>query len=60
MITVNKTDTSDELSFKGLSTDTKPTNKIKGYKVGNSSTYYEINTGKIFMFNGASSVWIEQ
>lgn len=48
------------IEMRGLSTDTKPINKIKGYKVGNSSTYYEINTGKLYMFNGTSSVWIEQ
>lgn len=38
----------------GLSTDTKPTN------VGNASTFYEMDTKKLFMFDAENDVWLEQ
>lgn len=38
----------------GLSTDTKPTN------VGNASTFYEMDTKKLFMFDAQNRVWLEQ
>ena len=41
--------------FKGLSTDTKPNSDIP-----NGSTFYEMNTGKIFMFDEENKLWIEQ
>lgn len=37
-----------------LSTDAKPTTGI-----ANGSICIEMNTGKIFMFNEASSAWVE-
>lgn len=65
MITVYKTTTSPTdgaaiFELRGLSTDTKPTDEYIGFTVGNGSTYYEINTGKLFMFNAEASTWIEQ
>ena len=47
------------IEMRGLSTDEKPTEAIAGYSVGNGSTFSEIDTGKIFMFNGAESSWVE-
>ena len=38
----------------GLSTDEKPTN------VGNASTFYEMDTKKLFMFDAENDVWLEQ
>lgn len=38
----------------GLSTDTKPTN------VGNGSTFKEMDTGDIYMFDEENSLWLEQ
>lgn len=38
-----------------LSTDTKPTRKIK-----NGSTLYEIDTGKGYVFDADSGTWIEK
>lgn len=38
----------------GLSTDTKPTTGI-----ANGSTFLEMNTGKIFMFNEDGNAWVE-
>lgn len=40
--------------IRGLSTDSKPTTDIP-----NGSTFIEINTGKVYMFNGAASTWVE-
>lgn len=41
--------------YRGLSTDTKP---IKD--VPNGSTYYEMDTKKVFMFDLDNARWIEQ
>lgn len=38
----------------GLSTDTKPTD------VGNASTFYEMDTQNLFMFDAQNSEWLEQ
>lgn len=38
----------------GLSTDTKPTD------VGNASTFYEMDTKKLYMFDAQNNVWLEQ
>lgn len=54
MITYTTAVGSDVWDIRGLSTDEKPANAPNG------STYYEINTGKVFMFDGSQKVWIEQ
>lgn len=41
--------------FYGLSTDTKPTDE----SVVNGSTFLEMDTGKYYMYDGASSIWLE-
>lgn len=38
----------------GLSTDTKPTN------VANASTFYEMDTATLFMFDEQNGVWLAQ
>lgn len=38
----------------GLSTDEKPTD------VCNASTFYEMDTKKLFMFDAQNGVWLEQ
>lgn len=40
--------------FRGLSTDTKP---IGNY---NGSVFFEIDTGKVFMYNQATNTWVEE
>lgn len=40
--------------FIGLSTDEKPTN------VSNASTFYEMDTKKLFLFDAQNKVWLEQ
>lgn len=56
MITKNYTWTDTGVSdFFGLSTDTKPTEGIH-----NTSTFYEMDTKKLFMFDEEHGVWLEQ
>lgn len=38
----------------GLSTDTKPTD------VFNGSAFYEMDTGKIYLFDAETKTWLEQ
>jgi hypothetical protein len=67
MISIYKTDNikvdEDETiiygELRGLSTDTKPTDEYKGKKIGNGCVFIEINTGKIFFFDGDSKTWKE-
>ena len=40
--------------FYGLSTDTKPTG------APNASTFYEMDTKKLYMFDAQNGVWLEQ
>lgn len=60
MVTLDKEiqDVGDEvgtnMTYYGLSTDQKPT-----AGVGNGSCFIEMNTGKVYWFNGASGTWIE-
>jgi len=39
--------------LRGMSTDTKPTD------VPNGSTFFEVNTGKVFAFDGHGKTWYE-
>ena len=39
--------------IRGLSTDTKPTSYPNG------STFLEMDTGKVFIFNAQNSTWVE-
>lgn len=42
--------------FIGLSTDTKPADDTR---IGNGSFFMEMDTGKLFIFNGATRTWLE-
>ncbi len=44
--------------LRGLSTDPKPV-EIADKEIGNGSTFIEIDTGKIFFFDGDSKTWKE-
>lgn len=44
--------------LRGLSTDTKPT-EIDDKTIGNGCVFIEIDTGKLFFFDGASKTWKE-
>ena len=41
----------------GLSTDTKPTGDPA---IGNGSFFMEIDTGKLFVYDGTNKIWVEQ
>lgn len=46
-------------SFTGLSSDTKPTRKYKNTMIQNGSSFVEMDTGKVFMYNEAAHAWVE-
>lgn len=60
MITLVKDDTTNELSFKGLSTDTKPTVKYDDLEIINGSTFFEMDTQQVFFYDGDTDDWLEQ
>lgn len=60
MITLSKNDVTEELSFKGLSTDTKPTAKFNDLKIVNGSTFFEMDTQDVYFYDGGSDSWLAQ
>lgn len=46
---------SNTYEFRGLSTDTKPTDD----RIGNGSLFFEMDTLKIYYFDGATKTWEE-
>lgn len=49
MITVNTSRQANEHEYKGLSTDTKPTENV-----GVNSLFFELDTGDFYYFNGST------
>ena len=45
------------LSLAGLSTDSKPTGTYGTTLIGNGSTYIEMNTGYVYMYDETNSIW---
>lgn len=60
MITLSKDDVTNELSFKGLSTDTKPTVKYNDLAILNGSTFFEMDTQSIYFYDGSTDTWLAQ
>ena len=60
MVTLSKDDTSIELSFKGLSTDTKPTVKFEDIPITNGSSFFEMDTQDVYFYDGAIDSWLAQ
>ena len=62
MITISKTENSFNdyilVELRGLSTDNKPT-AIDDLKIANGSTFIEIDTGKIFIYDLENELWKE-
>ncbi len=50
----------NEFSFVGLSTDTKPTETYNGLAIKNGSTFYAMDTAKVYMYDASSDSWLEQ
>lgn len=46
------------MEFKGLSTDTKPTENYEGIPIRNGSSFLEIDTQDVKFYNGATNTWI--
>lgn len=60
MVTLSKDDTTNELSFKGLSTDTKPTVNYNSLKITNGSTFFQMDTQEVYFYDGATESWLAQ
>lgn len=60
MITLDQNDTSDALSFKGLSTDEKPTVKWDDLDIINGSTFFEMDSQECYFYDGATNSWLAQ
>lgn len=60
MVTLSKEDTTNELSFKGLSTDTKPTVNYNSLKITNGSTFFQMDTQEVYFYDEATESWLAQ
>lgn len=47
-----------EISFTGLSTDTKPTETYQNMKIKNGSDFLEMNTQKLYFYDQAGKTWL--
>ncbi|MDD3251751.1 MAG: hypothetical protein PHV18_04230 [Lachnospiraceae bacterium] len=48
------------MSLAGKNTDAKPMGTYSGLPIPNASTFYEINTGAVYMYDEESAQWIAQ
>lgn len=46
------------ISFKGLSTDNKPTGTFMGMTIGNGSSFFEMDTQAVKFYDGGTDTWI--
>lgn len=53
MVTETGSKMQGTIEFRGLSTDTKPTDCING------AAFIEIDTGKVFLFDAIGQIWHE-
>lgn len=60
MITIDKIDVGETLSFKGLSTDTKPTQTFNGLDIKNGSSFFEMDTQDVYFYDGGTDSWLSQ
>lgn len=49
-----------EFAFKGLSTDSKPTDVFIGKNIGNGSTFFEMDTQEVYFYDGGTNSWLAQ
>jgi len=47
-----------DISFKGLSGDTKPVTSWEQYLIGNGSSFMEIDTKKLKFYNETANEWV--
>lgn len=46
------------IDFNGLSTDTKPVDVFEGMKIGNGSTFMEMDTKKLKFWDNENNEWV--
>ena len=59
MVTVTKNTQENILSFKGLSTDTKPVETFQGLEIPNGSSFLEIDTQNMVFYDAENKTWPE-
>lgn len=47
-----------EFSFQGLSTDEKPIGKYEELKIGNGSSFLELDTKEIYFYDQENQAWV--
>lgn len=57
MVTLTKNTQENLFSFKGLSTDTKPTDKFQGLEIPNGSSFLEIDTQNMVFYDAENKTW---
>lgn len=50
----------EAMDLMGKSTDEKPIEYFESHKIKNASTFYEMDTRKVFLYDEEDNVWIEQ
>lgn len=61
MITSHGTfSTAEPMELYGLSGDSKPTVKFKGTKIENGSSFLEMDTSKVYLYDAENDEWKEQ
>ena len=60
MVTLDKSSVNEPLSFKGLSTDTKPTVKFNDLAILNGSTFLAMDMQECFFYDGGTDSWLPQ
>ncbi len=61
MVTGARTEGNNEIStfsFKGLSTDSKPTGEWKGSVIKNGSSFFEMDTQDVKFYDESTESWI--
>lgn len=51
--------TAQVMSLKGLHDDTKPTQTFQNTRIQNGSTFLEIDTGDVFMYDAENEEWYQ-
>ena len=57
MVTLTKNTQENTISFKGLSTDTKPVGTFQGLEIPNGSSFLEIDTQNVVFYDAEGQTW---
>lgn len=47
------------LELTGMSADQKPTKEFEGYPIINGSSFFEMDSGDVYWFDGEKRTWIK-